>query len=264
MDLHEKSDQQRFEKVAKECRLKVLDLIFKAQVSHIGSNFSCIDILTVLFDKIDLDRDKFVMSKGWCAASLYYFLWKKGRLSIEDLDSFCMEGSKFIGLAEPVHPDIHFAGGSMGMGFPAAVGYALSKKLKNEPGMIYCLASDGEMQIGTIWESVLIAAKFKLDNLVLIVDYNGLQAMGKVEDILPIRPLEKKFRSFGWEVRMGGGHDYARIGLGIQPVLHGFPTVFIADTIKGKGVSFMEGVNLYHYKQLSKTEFEQAKKELEK
>src|SRR3990172_10103049 len=101
---------------AKQARLKVLDLIYEAQTSHIGSNFSCIDILTVLFDQIDLDKDEFVLSKGWAAASLYYFLWKKGRITEEQLDSYCQPGSPFIGLAEPMIPDIQIAGGSMALG----------------------------------------------------------------------------------------------------------------------------------------------------
>src|SRR3972149_1458318 len=107
-----------YQQIAKDARLKVLELIYKAQVSHIGSNFSCIDILTVLFEKMDLDKDRFVLSKGWAAASLYYFLWRKGRITEEELNSFCMEGSKFIGLAENITSDIPIAGGSMGLGLP--------------------------------------------------------------------------------------------------------------------------------------------------
>ena len=134
-----------YENDALTARKRVLNLIYVAQTSHIGSNFSCIDLMTVLFDKIDLDIDKFILSKGWAAASLYYFLWKKGRITEEQLNSFCEEDSEFIGLAEPIHKDIQFAGGSMGMGFPAAVGFALAKKLKQEKGTVYCLMSDGEM-----------------------------------------------------------------------------------------------------------------------
>ena len=119
-----------YKEKATAARKKVLEMIYKAQVSHIGSNFSCIDILTVLFEKIDLDKDKFILSAGWKAASLYYFLWKKGRITKAELDSYCQQGSKFIGLAEPIHKDIIFAGGSMQMGTAAAVGLALSKKLK--------------------------------------------------------------------------------------------------------------------------------------
>src|SRR3990167_10363431 len=172
-----------YSQIAKDARLRVLDLIYGAQTSHIGSNFSCIDILAVLFEKIDLDKDKFVLSKGWVAASLYYFLWRKGRITEEELNSFCKEGSKFIGLAEPITPDIMIAGGSMGLGLPGAVGLALAKKIKKEEGKVYVLMSDGEMQSGTFWESILITRHHKLDNLVILVDYNGLQAMGETRDV---------------------------------------------------------------------------------
>ena len=118
-----------YETIARDARKKVLELVYKAQTSHIGSNFSAIDIMTVLFEKMNLGKDKFVLSAGWKAASLYYFLWHKGRITEEELNSFCQPGSKFIGLAEPIIPDIMIAGGSMGMGLPGAVGLALAKKL---------------------------------------------------------------------------------------------------------------------------------------
>ncbi|MDO8663590.1 MAG: 1-deoxy-D-xylulose-5-phosphate synthase N-terminal domain-containing protein, partial [Candidatus Wildermuthbacteria bacterium] len=154
-----------YKEIAKQARIKVLDLIYRAQVSHIGSNFSCIDLLTVIFENADLDKDKIILSKGWVAASLYYFLWRKGRITKEELDSFCRPGSKFIGLAEPIIPEIPAAGGSMGFGLPFGVGFALAKKLKKENGKVFVLMSDGEMQIGTTWESALIGAHHKLDNL---------------------------------------------------------------------------------------------------
>lgn len=245
-----------YETIARDARLKVLDLIYKAQTSHIGSNFSCIDILTVLFEKIDLDKDRFVLSAGWKAASLYYFLWKKGRITLEQLDSYCQEGSKFIGLAEPIIPEIQIAGGSMGLGLPGAVGIALAKKLKGEEGTVYCLMSDGELQIGTTWESLLIAEQQKLDNLVIIVDQNGFQAMGKTDDILKVHGVL-------WGDTRIDGHNHKSI----EDVLFvnkrfSVPQRIVALTIKGKGVSFMENQNLYHYKQLSEDEYEKAKKEL--
>ena len=196
---------------AKEARLKVLDLIFNAQTSHIGSNFSCIDILTVLFDKIDLDKDKFILSAGWKAASLYYFLWKKGRITEEQLNSYCKDGSPFIGLAEPIHPDIPIAGGSMGLGFPMAVGLALAKKLKKEDGTIYVLMSDGELQCGTTWESALIAAHHNLSNLVVFVDNNGFQAMGRTDDILSCG-----FPTKGLSAHAINGHDFLMIERAIR------------------------------------------------
>jgi len=258
-------DLKNYKKISTEARKKVLELIYKAQTSHIGSNFSCIDLLTVIFEKSDLDKDKIILSKGWAAASLYYFLWRKGKITKEELDSYCQPGSKFIGLAEPIIPEIPAAGGSMGFGLPFGVGFALAKKLKKEKGKVFVLMSDGEMQIGTTWESALISVHHRLDNLVIIVDFNGLQAMGKVQDILNIEPLKDKWQAFGWEVREIDGHNFEEIekSLTAPPFQKEKPTVILAKTIKGKGVSFMEGNNLYHYKAPSEEEYQKALKELE-
>lgn len=255
-----------YEQIAKESRLKVLDLIYLAQTSHIGSNFSCIDILTVLFDKIDLEKDKFVLSKGWAAASLYYFLWRKGKITEEELNSYCQPGSKFVGLAEPVIPEIMIAGGSMGLGLPGAVGLALAKKINGEEGTIYCLMSDGELAIGTTWESALIASHHKLDNLVVIIDKNGFQAMGKMKDILEMQYVyfmsgDMPACFSEWTGLQINGHNYEEIFTSVV-YRRIFPTFIIADTIKGKGVSFMEGQNVFHYKAPTKEEYEQAKEEL--
>ena len=254
-----------YKKISTEARKKSLEVIYKAQTSHIGSNFSCIDLLAVIFEKINLDKDKIILSKGWAAASLYYFLWKKGRITEDELNSYCQPGSKFIGLAEPVIPEIPAAGGSMGFGLPFGVGFALAKKFNKEEEKIYVLMSDGEMQCGTTWESALIGAHHNLDNLIVIVDANDLQAMGRVEDILNIEPVKDKWNSFGWEVERIDGHNFEEIekSLNSLPLREGKPTIIIAKTIKGKGVSFMEGDNLYHYKGLSEEEYQKALKELE-
>ena len=196
-----------YKQKALEIRKTVLRLIHQAQTSHIGSNFSCIDILTVLYNIANIDkdlkedRDRIVISKGWVAATIYALLAEKGIIPKEDLETYCKDGSKYIGLVEPYVRGIEAAGGSMGFGLPFAVGFALAKKLKNEKGKAFVLMSDGEMQIGTTWESALIASQHKLDNLFVIVDANELQAMGKVEGILNIEPLKNKWEAFGWEVR---------------------------------------------------------------
>lgn len=249
-----------YSQIALEARKKVLTLIYEAQTSHLGSNFSCIDILATLFEQIDLDQDIFVLSKGWAAASLYYFLWKKGRITIDELNSYCKSGSKFIGLAEPVIPEIKIAGGSMGLGFPGAVGLAMAKKMKREKGTVYCLMSDGEMQIGTTWESAMIAAHYGLDNLVVIVDFNKLQAMGTTKDVLDLFPLTPKWLAFNWHPIPIDGHHYPSIDVALRTDSFGKPKVIIADTIKGKGVPFMEGDNIWHYKAPEKEEYELAMK----
>lgn len=289
----------RMEKIATDARIKVLELIFKAQTSHIGSNFSAIDIMTVLFDKADHEKDEVILSAGWKAAAWYYFLWKKGVITEEELNSFCQEikcekcegvgtimikdwdayriaenkkllgcngcratgkiQSPFIGLTEPMGRwGLKFAGGSMGYGLPAAVGFALAKKLKGEKGKVYCLMSDGEIQIGTTWESFLIARQYKLHNLVVIVDANAFQAMGKVDDILSVSfPLQ------GWEGISIDGHNFAEVEKSLEDLTGDkLPKVIMANTTKGRGVSFMENNNLYHYKQLDYNEYTQALKEL--
>jgi len=262
---------ENYRKIALEARKTVLRLIYQAQTSHIGSNFSAIDILTVLYNIANIDkdlkqdRDRIVVSKGWVAASVYYFLAEKGIIPKEDLETYCKDGSKYIGLVEPNVRGVEAAGGSMGFGLPFGVGFALAKKVKKEKGKIYVLMSDGEMDCGTTWESALIAAHHKLDNLVVIVDFNGLQAMGRVKDILNIEPLKDKWQAFGWEVREIDGHNFKEIekALAESAPEEGKPRVIIARTIKGKGVSFMEGNNLYHYKAPSDEEYQKALKELE-
>lgn len=252
-----------YPEIAKTSRKVVLNMIYKAGTSHIGSNFGAADLFAVLFEKLNLDRDKFVLSCGWKAALLYFHLWKKGRITEDDLNSYCQEGSKWIGLAEPVHKDVPFAGGSMGMGFPASVGYALSKKLKGGEGTIYCFMSDGEQQIGTTWEAAMLASQHKLSNLVVIVDYNALQAMGSVKDILNLEPLADKWRAFGWCVTEIDGHDYDAIEEALAfPTDNTQPQVIIANTVKGKGVSWMEGQNLWHYAQVKEEDYNKAMLEL--
>lgn len=250
-----------YKRIAKDARKKVLELIYKAQTSHIGSNFSCVDLLTVLFEKVNLDKDKVILSKGWAAASLYYFLWRKNRITQKELNSYCMPGSKFIGLAEPVIPEIPASGGSMTYGLPFGVGFAIAKKLKREGSKIYVIESDGGMQGGQTWEAVQIAAQHKLNNLVLIVDDNSLQAMGPIKEILDVQPLDKKLKIFGWEVKTINGHNFAEIEKALS-IKSKRPLAIISKTVKGKGVSFMENDNLYHYKNLSKQEYINALKEL--
>lgn len=249
-----------YQEIAKDCRKKTLELVYKAQTSHIGSCFSVIDIASVLFSKVDLDRDRVIFSCGWKAAVLYYFLWKKGRITEEELNSFCQPGSKFIGLSEPFHPDIPVAGGSMGVGFPMAVGMSLAKKLKNEEGRIYVIMSDGEMVIGSTYEAALIAAQHKLDNLIVIVDCNGLQAMGRVEDILdPWEGYRPLWYQFGWKNREIDGHDYKELDMALNKKSR---RVIFAKTTKGKGISFMADDNSWHYRNLDDRSYELAQKEL--
>lgn len=245
---------KNYKEIANDARKKVLELIFKAQTSHIGSNFSAIDIMAVLFEKADPQKDEIILSAGWKAAAWYYFLWRKGIITEEELNSFCQPGSKFIGLVEPMGRwGLRFAGGSMGYGLPAATGYALAKKLKGEAGNVYCLMSDGELQIGTTLESLLIINHHNLNNLKVIVDFNGLQAMGATKDILNVNPLIE-------DTSVIDGHNYVEIEEMLENK-SGEDFIF-AKTIKGKGISFMENNNEWHYRSPEKEEYEKALKEL--
>lgn len=258
-----------YKQIAKEARKAVLRMIYKAQSSHLGSNFSSIDILSVLYGIANIDkdlkedRDRIVISKGWVAASVYYFLAKKGIIPEKDLETFCQKGSKYIGLLEPSVRGVEAAGGSLGFGLPFGIGFALAKKIKKEKGKAFVLMSDGEMQTGTTWEAALIASHHKLDNLVVIVDKNELQAMGKVKDILNIDSLTKKWESFNWEAIEIDGHNFEEIKKALTASQKGKPIVIIAETIKGKGWKRAENNNIFHYKAPSKEEFGEALKELE-
>ena len=255
-------------KVANQVRRKVLKMIYDAQASHIGSNLSCIDLLTVLYENINLDsdllpnRDRVIFSKGWAAATAYVFLERKGLVSKEELDSFGT--GKLLGLVEKGARGVEASTGSMGHGLPIGAGMALGAKRSNEKWKTYILMSDGEMDCGTTWESALIAAHHGLSNLVVIIDYNKLQAMGATNEILGIEPLRAKWASFGWEVREVNGHDHKKIEqcLTYPPLYRSKPLVIIADTIKGKGVSFMENKVEWHYKNISKEEYKLACEEL--
>jgi transketolase len=260
-------------------------MIYKAQTSHIGSNFSVIDILTVLYERKSAE-DKIILSKGWAAAALYYFLARHGTIPADDLDTYCAEGSPYIGLAEPSVAGVTAAGGAMGHGLPMSVGMAMADHTKR----VFCVMSDGEMDCGTTWESALIAAHHKVNNLIVFVDYNKWQAMGRKNDVLNIRPLVDKWVSFGWKVQeVEDGNDPQAIAdaldadfnsmyiPGVVPLPEGAvglegdvrdealkykPMVIICHTIKGKGVSFMEDRLLWHYKNIEKAEYELAKEEL--
>jgi transketolase len=261
-------NSEDYKTIATAARKKVLEMIYRAQTSHIGSNFSCADILVVLYNIANVDkdlqedRDRIVVSKGWVAATIYVLLAEKGIIPKEDLETYCKEGSPYIGLAEPAVRGIEAAGGSMGFGLPFGVGFALAKKVKKEKGKVFVLMSDGELQIGATWESLLIARQHNLSRLVVLVDNNSWQAMGRTKDILNVEPIEDRIRSFGWEVRRIDGHNYEHIEHALQEESADSPTLIICDTVKGKGVKRFEDNNMYHYKELSKEEYEEALGEL--
>ena len=261
------TDSKNYKEKAKKCRLKVLDMIASAGTSHIASNFSVIDIAVVLYENLKTE-DEVVWSKGWVAATIYYFLAQQGKIPKEDLELFSKEIDgkiKYLSLIETTTPGVYANSGSMGHGLPIACGMALAKKLKGEPGIIYCIMSDGEMNEGATWESAAFAAHHKLNNLVVIVDKNKWQAMGRTEEVLDV-DIISAFKGFGFFAQNRDGHSYEDIEGAfslMQANSGGLPTIFVFNTIKGKGVSFMEDKIDYHYKHVDNESYLKAKQELE-
>lgn len=239
-----------YETRAKEVRRKVLDMLLKEKEGHIGGCFSETDILIALYDNVLMPEDKFILSKGHACYTLYVLLKEKG-------------------LNPPIkpHPDIcekdgiSCTTGSLGHGFPIGVGMALARKLKKKEGKIYVLIGDGECQEGTTWESALLANHHKLNNLVIIVDHNKLQALQSIDEVTSLGSLKTKFESFGFEVSEINGHNIPEIVLALQKQTEK-PHVIIANTIKGKGVSFMENDSKWHTRIPIEQEIKQAYQEL--
>src|SRR3989344_2791347 len=263
-------EKNNYKKIANEARKKVLEMIHKGQTSHVGSNFSSMDILAVLFSKLNLDknlkpdRDRFVLSKGWIAAALYYFLAEKGIIPKKDLELFGKEDSKYIGLSEPFVRGVEVAGGAMGHGLPIALGMALGAKLGKSKWKTYVLMSDGELDCGTTWECAALASHHNLSNLIFIIDCNDFQAMGQKKEVLNMEPLAEKWKSFNWDVMEIEGHNYSHIEKALQKAKANSqkPSVIIARTTKGKGVSFFEGKLEWHYKNVDQEHYQKALAEL--
>jgi len=258
-----------YKKIATDARKKVLEMIHKGQTSHIGSNFSCLDVMTVLFSKLNLDkdlkpdRDRFVLSKGWVAASLYYFLAQKDIIPKKDLKLFGKEGLKYIGLSGPEVRGVEMSGGAMGHGLPIALGMALASKRGGEKWKTYVLMSDGELDCGTTWECAALAPHQNLNNLILVIDCNGFQAMGTKKEVLDMEPLADKWRAFNWDVVEIDGHNYEEISKALDKAKTSKkPLVIIARTTKGKGVSFFEGKLEWHYKTIDIENYQKALAEL--
>jgi len=260
--------------IAKEIRKKILKMMYESKAAHIGSCLSCVDILTVLYFKIlKIDpknplaenRDRFILSKGHAVASLYAILSKRGFFPEEILDTYCQSGGKLPGHSTlGTVPGIEITTGSLGHGLSVGAGIALAGKRDEKKYRVFVLMSDGECEEGSIWEAALFAHHHKLDNLIGIVDYNKLQAFGRIKDILDLEPLFKKWQSFGWEVKEIDGHNFSEIEKVFSkiPFKKGKPSLVIAHTIKGKGVSFMENKMEWHYYNLNKEQYQQALKEL--
>lgn len=259
---------------ARRIRINVLKAIHAAKSGHPGGSLSSADILaTLYFGELNIDpknpkmadRDKFVLSKGHAVPALYAALGERGFYEVSEMMTLRQVGSKFQGHPNMNKvPGIEMSTGSLGQGFSAAVGMAIAGKIDKNPGRVYALTGDGELQEGIVWEAAMQAAHRKLDNLVAIVDLNGLQIDGKVSDVKCVCPVDEKFRSFGWNVINVDGHNFEELTTAFDEAKKcgGVPTAIIAHTHKGKGVSFMEDNAGWHGKAPSDEELAAAIEEL--
>ena len=251
-----------------------MEMVFRAASGHIGGSFSAMDILTELyFEEMRIDpaaprapgRDRFVLSKGHCTPALYSILALRGYFPEKDLELFRSIKGHMSGHPDMVHvPGVDMSTGSLGQGISAAVGMALAGKLDGAPYRVYALLGDGEVEEGEVWEAAMSAAKYGLDNLCAIVDVNGLQIDGRTADVMPSEPLDRKFAAFNWHVITVDGHDFdaLRAAFAEARQVKGQPTVLIAKTVKGKGVSFMENDAGWHGKAPNAEQYEKAMAEL--
>jgi transketolase len=254
-------------------RRDVLRYIARAGAGHTGGSLSCVEILNVLYNRVlrvspqtfeDPLRDRYVQSKGHSVEALYVVLADRGFFPAAQLETLCQYRSPFVGHPTRKVPGIEMNTGALGHGLPICVGMALAGKLDRAPYRVFTLLGDGELAEGSNWEAAMAAAHYKLDNLTAILDHNTLQITGRTRDVCCNEPVDEKFLSFGWSVRMVDGHDIAALTEVLQaPAEPGKPTCIIANTIKGRGVSFMENVAKWHHGVPSDAELDLALAELE-
>ncbi len=266
------SDPKEF---ARRVRIDVAKINCRTRDSHIGGGYSAVDIMSVLYTKIlhisrenlvDPDRNIFILSKGHIATTMFTVLAHAGLIPYEDLDKHLVNGEDYAGhVRKYTVPGVEMSAGSLGHGSCVGCGMAYAKRIQRYKGNVYVLMGDGECNEGSVWESVMFASRFQLSNLVLIVDRNHFQAYGSDEAVLNMGNLEEKFKSFGCRTVTIDGHDYKRIQDELEhgrDEFPGPPTVIIADTVKGKGISFMENRLEWHFKSPSEEQLKIILEEL--
>ena len=268
-------DNLTLEKNAYKIRKHALEAVYSASSGHPGGSLSIADILSVLyFDEMNVDvknpkdenRDRFVISKGHCAPALYGALAEKGFFPVEDIKTFRRIDSYLQG-----HPDmkgvpgVDMSTGSLGQGVCAANGMALAGKLDKKDYRVYAILGDGELEEGQVWEAAMFAPHYKLDNITIFVDFNGLQIDGDISKVMSPLPIDEKFKAFGWNVVVIDAHNYDEIkeAIKVAKSTKGKPTAVIAKSVKGKGVSFMENEASWHGAAPNKEQYEQAVSELD-
>jgi len=251
-------------------RRRILDVSQQVSALHIGSAYSCTEIVDCIYNGLmrsegnSSSRDTFLMSKGHGCMIQYVILEEKGVLSRADLDAYCTPNGRLGVHPDYGNPGIVAATGSLGHGLSMVCGMALAEKGRKRDGIIYTVLSDGEVQEGSTWEAVMMASSLRLDNIVAAVDNNDFQSLGRTSETHPsFYPLLDKFRAFGWEAAEVDGHDSAAIVETISNRKGGKPFMLVAKTTKGKGVSYMENVPIWHYRSPNKDEYRRAVAELE-
>ena len=270
-------DVIELKKIANEVRKGIVTSVHSAKAGHPGGSLSAADVFTYLyFEEMNIDpknpdmeeRDRFVLSKGHTAPGLYSALAHRGYFPVEDLKTLRHIGSYLQGHPDMKHiPGVDMSSGSLGQGISAAVGMALAGKMDNADYRVYTLLGDGEIQEGQVWEASMFAGHRKLDNLVVIVDNNGLQIDGKIEDVCSPYPIDKKFEAFNFHViNVEDGNDFDQLAAAFKEAKEtkGMPTAIIMKTVKGKGVSYMENNAGWHGKAPNDEEYEIAMADLEK
>jgi len=268
-------DLPRLSSLARTLRARIIENSHKTQTPHLGSCLSCVDILVAAYFHVlridpaqprDPLRDRFILSKGHGAPALFHVLAARGFYPESMLETYGQDGSVFA--EHPPTPDhlpgIEAATGSLGHGLPMGLGMALSARIQGHPYRVFALLSDGECNEGSVWEAAMLAAAQRVDKLAVIVDFNKWQATGRSEQIMALSPLVEKWRAFGWNAQETDGHDIRALVQLLERVPDGSgkPVAIIAHTVKGKGVSFMEDDNNWHYRTPNAEELAAAKKEL--
>ncbi len=269
------SRKKELTSLCKRFRIDVIKLLYDIQTGHPGGSLSVCEILTALYfekARIDennltkIDRDRIILTKGHGAPMLYRILAEKGFFPIEEMKTLRQINSRLQGHPSAIDtPGVELSSGPLGIGLSAALGMAIGLKLSNVEAYVYAIMGDGEINEGSVWEASMAASKFKADNLIAIIDYNGVQLDGSTDEIMPLGDIEAKFKAFGFEVFKCDGHDIIDIcnTIDLAKGVKDKPSMIIADTIKGKGVSFMEGKNIWHGRPINKQEFKLALAELE-
>lgn len=260
-------------RIARQVRIDVLEMTYRAQSGHPGGSFSATEALVTLYFRhlrVDpknpqwADRDRFVLSKGHCSPAMYAVLAERGFFPKAELEGFRKLGRILQGHVDLKVPGVDFSAGSLGQGLSYANGVALGLRLQGKPARVYCMMGDGEQQEGQVWEAAMTAAHHKLDHLCAIVDYNKVSQTGFVNDNKNLEPLADKWRAFGWHVEVVDGHDVRQLDAALEKAAstQGKPTCIVSSTKKGGGVSFMELKSAYHGRALADDEMARAFAEL--